>query len=245
MAEKCEKSVGTAEKLAVPIGRLALSALTGLVALAIFLGAYGYISMRPTAETAERAGVYALCAAASDGIAADPTGLAELTLELNEDGTCRVSVGDDARGGLWKCNYGALTLICGAARLRGGFEGDVLTLENAFSTGATLTLTRAIEGGGDAAPVGQFDLIALDDNGREYSGGVIDGTECAEWYINLKQSGEGRARIFSDAPESVRVDGGCIILRSMRLDYVLDGGKLTVAYPGGVTLFFESRAESK
>lgn len=245
MAEKCEKSFGTAEKCAVPIGRIALSALTGLVALAIFLGAYGYISMRPTAETAERAGVYTLRAAASDGIAADPTGLAELTLELNADGTCRVSDGDDARGGLWKCNGGAMTLICGAVRLRGGFEGDALTLENAFSTGATLTLTRAIEGGGDAAPVGQFYLIAIDDNGREYSGGVIDGTECAEWYINLKQSGEGRARIFSDAPESVRVDGGCIILRSMRLDYALDGGKLTVAYPGGVTLFFESRAESK
>lgn len=246
MAEKCEKSVDTAEKRAIPIGRIALSALTGLVALVIFLGAYGYLSMRPTAETAERAGVYALRAAASDGIAADPTGLAELTLELNADGTCRVHTGDDARGGLWKCDGGDMTLVCCAARLRGDFEGDTLTLENAFSTGATLTLTRAVEGGGeDAAPVGQFGLIAIDDNGREYSGGVIDGTECAEWYINLKQSGEGRARIFSDTPESVRVDGGCIILRSMRLDYTLDGGKLTLAYPGGVTLFFESRAESK
>lgn len=245
MAENCEKSGGTAEKRAIPIGRIALSALTGLVALAIFLGAYGFISMRPTAETAECAGVYVLRAAASDGIAADPTGLAELTLELNADGTCRVYTADDARGGLWKCDNGAMTLVCGAARLRGAFEGDMLTLENAFSTGATLKLTRELAGGDDAAPIGQFDLIVLDDNGREYAGGVIDGTECAEWYINLKQSGEGRARIFSDAPESVRVDGGCIILRSMRLDYTLDGGKLTVAYPGGVTLFFESRAESK
>lgn len=243
MAKNCEKSGGTAEKRAVPIGRIALSALTGLVALAIFLGAYAYFSMRPTAEYA---GVYTLRAAASDGIAADPTGLAELTLELNADGTCRVYTGDDARGGLWKCDGGAMTLICGASQLRGSYEGDTLTVENAFSTGATLTLTREVEGGGDnAAPVGQFDLIALDDNGREYSGSVIDGTECAEWYINLKQSGEGRARIFSDAPESVRVDGGCIILRSMRLDYTLDGGKLTVAYPGGVTLLFESRAENK
>lgn len=245
MAEKCENSNGTAEKRAIPFARLALSALTGLVALAIFLGVYGYIVMRPTAETAERAGVYVLRAAECDGLAADSADTAELTLELNADGTCRIIARDEARRGHWKSEGGAMTLICGATQLRGLFSGDTLSLNGGFAGTAVLALTREGDGGDVAAPVGQFILRAIDDNGRGYSGGVIDGTECAEWYINLKRNGEGRARIFADAPESVRVDGGRIILRSMRLECALDDDVLTVNYPGGVTLFFERHDESK
>lgn len=245
MADKCENTSSTVEKRVIPVARLALSALTGLVALAIFLGMYGYIVMRPTEETVERAGVYVLRTAEYDGFVADSADTAELTLELNADGTCRIIARDEARRGHWKSDGGALTLLCGTTRLRGMFSGDTLSLNGAITGGAVLSLTREGDIGNVTAPVGQYVLCAIDDNGWEYSNGVIEGTECAEWYVSLRQNGEGRARIFADEPENVRVDGGCIILRSMRLEYTLNGDILTVNYPGGVTLFFERRAESK
>lgn len=244
MEAKVDKTCGTETKHTAPWGRIVLSALTGLAALAVFLGTYYFFTNRPTDEMAQYAGVYTPYSASADGINASAAGLAELTLELNADGACRAYTGEDSILGFWHVDGGSFSALCGADRLHGVLSGDVLTLENAFGTTASLNLTRNGESDNAAdTPVGHYTLTALDDNGREYSGGVLDGTECRDWFIALDSGGEGTAQVFSEEAESITADGKCIILRSMRLSYTLDKNTLTLNYPGGVTLSFEKEQD--
>lgn len=237
---KLDNTASAEAKRIAPWGRIALSVLTGLVALAVFLGTYYFFTNRPTDETAQYAGVYTLGSVSADGISASAAGLAELTLELNADGACRAYIGEDSILGFWHVDGGSFSALCGSNRLLGVLDGDMLTLENAFGTAASLTLARNGKSDNAAnAPVRHYTLTALDDNGREYSGGVLDGTECKDWFITLESDGEGTARIFAEDAEDIHTDGEYIILRSMRLSYTLDGNTLTLDYPGGVTLSFE------
>lgn len=236
-----EKSNATTEtKKHFPIKRVALSVLTGLAAFALFWGVYFFFFSSPSANPAEYAGEYALFSAQSGGavISAESDSPA-LSLTLYENGKCLIKTSGQSLSGRWFEKEGKITALCGAVKLTGRILNGELNVET--KTGGTMNLKSTAPANEEAAttPAGRYKLTALNDNGTEYSAEVLRSTDAGEWYIALTKRGTGRAQIFSESAENITADGESIALRSMRLDYTLDGNTLTLAYPGGVVLTFE------
>lgn len=236
-----EKSNTTAEvKKPFPIKRVALSVFTELAAFVLFWGVYFFFFSSPSANSAEYAGEYTLFSAESGGaVIAAENDTPVLSLTLYENGKCILKTSGKSLSGRWFEKEGKITALSGAVKLTGRISNGKLTVEN--KTGGTMTLKSTVPHADENAktPSGRYKLTALNDNGTEYSAEVLRGTDAGEWYIALTKRGTGRAQIFSQSTENITADGECITLRSMRLDYTLNGDTLTLAYPGGVVLTFE------
>ena len=244
MSEKTDNTAtvgGAPQKAPFPVKRLALSVLAGVAAFALFWCCYYLFVPRTTVGMAELAGTYTLTAASRGDVAlAEPEGLGAASVELDADGRCRMNAGERSLSGRWTLDGGFMSLRCADVTLTGTADEGRLALKSGYDSAVTLVFTRAglTDGSGDI-PVGKYTLTGIDDNGTVYAGSVIDAAEPGDWYIRVKRGGSGSAVIFSAETEDISVDGGYILLRGMRLGYTLDGGVLTVDYPGGITLTFE------
>lgn len=235
-----EKSNATTEvKKPFPMKRMALSVLTGLAAFALFWGVYFFFFSSPSANAAEYAGEYVLFSAESDGaVISAESDTPALSLTLSENGKCTLKTSGKSLSGRWFEKEGKITALCSTVKLTGRISNGELTVES--ETGGTMTLKSTAPAAENAkTPAGRYKLTVLNDNGTEYSAEVLCGTDAGKWYIALTKHGTGRAQIFSESAENITADGECITLRSMRLDYALDGDTLTLSYPGGIVLTFE------
>ncbi len=243
MSEKNDNTVSagnTSEKEPFPVKRLVLSMLAGAAAFVLFWCCYYLLVPHPTDGMAELAGVYTLAEASRGDITLAHTEGADIAeIELGADGRCGMTVGARSLSGRWTLADDAVSLRCGGVKLTGTVSGGALVLNEAGSSEVTLVFTRGTAADSASIPTGKYTLTAIDDNGTAYTGSVIDAAETGNWYINVKSDSSGSALLFSDEAEEISVDGGCIILRGMRLAYTLDGKTLTVDYPGGITLTFE------
>ena len=223
-----------------PVKRLLLSVLAGAAAFALFWCCYYFFAPHAVEGMADAAGVYIIAETRRGDITLAEAEDADIaSVELGADGRCHVTAGMRSLSGRWTLAENAVSLHCGGVKLTGTVGGGTLALIEAGSNDVTLIFTR-----GDAAdsveiPAGKYILTGIDDNGTQYTGSVLTAADSADWYISVNRHGRGKAVIFSTSADEISVDGGSIILRGMRLGYTLNGARLTVDYPGGITLTFE------
>lgn len=223
-----------------PVKRLLLSVLAGAAAFALFWCCYYFFAPHAAPGMADAAGVYSLAETRhGDVTLAEAEGADIASVEFGADGQCHVTAGTRSLSGRWTLADNTVSLHCGGMKLTGTVGGGTLALSETDSGDATLIFTRGEAVDSADIPAGKYILTAIDDNGTQYAGSVLTAAEAADWYIRVNSQGRGKAVIFSTSAEEISVDGGCIVLRGMRLGYTLDGAQLTVDYPGGITLTFE------
>lgn len=223
-----------------PVKRLLLSVLAGAAAFALFWCCYYFFAPHAAEGMADAAGVYTLAETRrGDVTLAEAGGAGIASVELDSNGQCRVTAGTRSLSGRWTLAESAVSLHCGGVKLTGTINGGTLALNEAGSGDVTLIFTRGEGGDSTDIPAGKYMLTGIDDNGTQYTGSVLAAAEPAGWYISVNRQSRGKAAIFSPSADEISVDGGSIVLRGMRLGYTLDGERLTVDYPGGITLTFE------
>ncbi len=223
-----------------PVKRLLLSVLAGAAAFALFWCCYYFFAPHAAEGMADTAGVYTLAEMRrGDVTLAKVGGTGIASVKLDSNGQCRVTAGTRSLSGRWTLADGAVSLHCGGVKLTGTIDGGTLALNEADSGDLTLIFTRGDVADSVEIPAGKYILTGIDDNGTQYTGSVLTAAEPAGWYISVNRQSRGKAAIFSPSADEISVDGGSIVLRGMRLGYTLDGERLTVDYPGGITLTFE------
>lgn len=223
-----------------PVKRLLLSVLAGAAAFALFWCCYYFFVPHAAEGMADAAGVYTLAETRwGDITLAEAGGAGIASVELDSNGQCRVTSGTRSLSGRWTLAENDVSLHCGGVKLTGTINGGTLALNEAGSGDVMLIFTRGEVADSTDIPAGKYMLTGIDDNGTQYTGSVLTAADSAGWYISVNRQSRGKAVIFSPSPEEISVDNGCIVLRGMRLGYTLDGARLTVDYPGGITLTFE------
>ena len=223
-----------------PVKRLLLSVLAGAAAFALFWCCYYFFAPHAAEGMADAAGVYSLAETRRGDVTLAEAGGADIaSVELDSNGQCRVTSGTRSLSGRWTLAESAVSLHCGGVKLTGTIDSGTLALNEADSGDLTLIFTRGDVADSVEIPAGKYILTGIDDNGTQYTGSVLTAAEPAGWYISVNRQSRCKAAIFSPSADEISVDGGSIVLRGMRLGYTLNGERLTVDYPGGITLTFE------
>ena len=220
-------------RIAVQAKRVLLSVLAGLAALAVFWCGYLFFSFRTAPEMAGYAGEYNTARTQTGDIR-----LSEgmpLTATLDADGKCMLSLGERSYSGLWTLRNGGVRIWCGTAYMRGEIDGDVLTLENVFGSGTSVSLSR---GGEVYAPPssGKYVVSEISVNGESYDRSTVDEAGFGEWYVLINSDGSAEARLFGAEALSARFTESGLVYGQLLLDYFLDGNALIIEYPDGVVL---------
>lgn len=230
-------------KKAFPLKRIIISALAGLLAFALFWGAYFLLRAAPDPAAAEYAGEYVLGSAQSGDITLEEAENPDiLSLRLESSGKCMVCTAGGSYSGRWTLNDGVFSVRCGTVRLSGSISGSVLRLENIMGSGLDAELTRSAapsESAGPAALSGKYTLTGVESDGSTYSYPTIEAAGYSGSYIAFSKNGTGKALLFDGETQQISCGEGFIIYKGMRLGCTSDNGLLRIEYPGGVTLIFE------
>ena len=243
-AVKSDSSVEKAPKASV--SKLAIAVIVALVAvlmttvilLIVMLGGSS------TGYSAEDIGLYNAVSAEKDAVTVDISGLFTdgFSIDLRSRGKCKINLNGELISGKWSCVDNKLTVSGGGVVYTGYISDGVILLENLMNEGISLTLkSDAVSAELLTERAGKYYITAFTVNQQVYEGSMLDTAGFGNWYIELDESGSGKALMFSTEETALVWSNDSISCTSgIILPYSYDDGTISLDYAGMSAVTFKN-----
>ena len=190
-------------------------------------------------------GSYAAVAAEKDDVTVDVSGLFDsgFSIELRNRGRCKINLNGEVISGKWSCIDTRLAVSGGGFTYSGYVSDGVMLLENLMNEGISLTLkTDAVSTELLTGRAGKYYIDSFTVNEQMYEGSMLDSVGFGDWYIELDESGSGKALMFSaEESELIWSNDSICCTSGLIIPYTYDDeGIISLDYAGMSAVTFKN-----